>query len=300
MAVESFFRRATIVRRADLVDRRLVAGLALVIGAWATSRGRIVRILFRQTVQAVRVRRWRFTDLPVSTPGMFLSRLLLPPTAGALVPPVVPRLTGIDGHRLKAGQYFFSSLDVTSSGVSGRTTGNGILRVSASTDAGAPTWHLDYQWTREPGSDGVRFEVESLVVRQNDLRPVTRTVHVSPYLRYSRLNIAQEFNGDTVSGAMSAEKNNQVTVRRQIAQRLTPELRPYISEALAPLLLSTVNLRPGWAATLSLLGWAVVPRDVRYPVQLRVTGQERVRVPAGEFDCWRLEVIEESSFIPTG
>ena len=276
-----------------LADRRLVAGLALVVGAagyfaWTNRSNPVLPNVAGHATSAVR----DSLDLPVSTPGMFLSRLLLPPTAGALAPSVVPPLTGIDGRRLKAGQYFFSSLDVTSSGVSGRTTGKGILRVSASTDGEGPTWNLDYQWTREPGSDGVRFEVESLAVRQKDLRPVTRSVHVSPYLGYSRLNIVQRFNDDSVSGAMSAEKNNMVTVRRPIAQPLPPQSRPYITEALAPLLFSTVNLREGWAARLSMLGWAVVPRDVRYPVQLRVTGQERVRVPAGDFDCWRLEVTE--------
>jgi hypothetical protein len=29
---------------------------------------------------------------------------------------------------------------------------------------------------------------------------------------------------------------------------------------------------------------------VSFPVQLRVTGDERITVPAGTFDCWRLAV----------
>ncbi|MEJ7758034.1 MAG: zf-HC2 domain-containing protein [Gemmatimonadaceae bacterium] len=229
-------------------------------------------------------------DMPISTPGVFISRLLLPSTAAALQPSTLPRLRGVDGRRLKAGQYFFSRIETTALGAQSRATGRGLLRVSPWNVAGVPSWLVEHRWTMEPGTNGVRIETESLVVRQRDLTPVMRTVHVSPYLRYSRLNISQRFTGDSVSGSMSAEINDKVTVRRPIAKFLAPASGPYMSEASAPLMLSAVRLHAGWAASLSLVGWAVVPADVRYPIQLRVTGEERIRVPAGEFDCWRLAV----------
>jgi len=33
------------------------------------------------------------------------------------------------------------------------------------------------------------------------------------------------------------------------------------------------------------------------PVQLRVTGEERVRVPAGTFDCWRMTISHSGGVI---
>jgi len=273
------------------VDRRIAAGLLVAIGAagyfaWA-SRSSFTTA--NDSPQRASVT-GDSLDLPISTPGLFLSRLFLPSLASASEPSSLPPLKGVDGRRLSAGQYFFSRMEVTAPGVRAHTTGRGSLRVRASSDAGAPSWHVAHEWTLEPGPSGVRLETESLVVRQRDLRTITRSVHVSPYLRYSRLNILQNFSGDSVSGFMSAERNNKVTVRRPIARFLAPVAGPYMSEAFAPLLLSSVRLHPGWTGSLSLLGWAVVPEDIRYPVQLRVTGEERIRVPAGEFDCWRLEI----------
>ena len=38
----------------------------------------------------------------------------------------------------------------------------------------------------------------------------------------------------------------------------------------------------------SIVGWGVVPRDVYYPVTLRVIGEETIRTSAGSFECWKL------------
>ena len=77
---------------------------------------------------------------------------------------------------------------------------------------------------------------------------------------------------------------------RPIARRLRPELGPYLTGAFLPLALMTVPVSPTWSASAALLGWAVVPRDVYTPVELRVEGEEQLTVPAGTFDCWRLSI----------
>lgn len=273
-------------------DYRLVAGLALVIGAvgyftWvnraSVARSRSIGVAQVATDTA---------ELPVSTSGLFLSRLLLPPTAAASQLPQFPRLSGLDGRRIKPGEYFFSRREVPRPNTVARETGTGSVQITASSDNGIPSWHIRHQWSIVPGSDGVKLETESVSVSQRDLRLISRTVHVSPYLKYSRLNISQRFNGNDVYGTMSAEQNNRVAVTRPISRWLDPRTAPYMSEGLAPVLLSGVNLNPRWEASLSFVGWAVVSTDVRYPIQLHVTGQERITVPAGTFDCWRLEVTE--------
>jgi len=35
-----------------------------------------------------------------------------------------------------------------------------------------------------------------------------------------------------------------------------------------------------------------VHSDLVYPVSLAVTGEERIRIPAGAFDCWRLSLSD--------
>jgi len=44
-------------------------------------------------------------------------------------------------------------------------------------------------------------------------------------------------------------------------------------------------------------GWAVRADDVLYPIELRVVAEERVTVPAGTFDCWRLVVTTGNRLI---
>jgi hypothetical protein len=52
----------------------------------------------------------------------------------------------------------------------------------------------------------------------------------------------------------------------------------------------TVPVSATWSASAGLLGWAVIPRDVYTPIELRVKGEESLTVPAGTFDCWRLSI----------
>lgn len=49
----------------------------------------------------------------------------------------------------------------------------------------------------------------------------------------------------------------------------------------------TIDFRPGYEASYVTI---ITNRRSRQTVNLRVTGKETVRVPAGEFECWRLEV----------
>jgi hypothetical protein len=84
---------------------------------------------------------------------------------------------------------------------------------------------------------------------------------------------------------------------RPIARRLPSVYAPYLSDAFAPVYLAAVPLSAHWQGSVTLLGWAVIPKDVLRPVELRVTGEERVRVPAGTFDCWRMTISHSGGVI---
>jgi hypothetical protein len=170
----------------------------------------------------------------------------------------------------------------------GRLTNDMRARVTLSVDTveGIPAWKLV---SDDAGVRDNRHQIESetVYIARSDLRLISRQVHSAPYLKYDRIDISQQFHGDSVSGGMRIPSRG---IARPIARHLPPSFGPYLSDALAPVILMGVPLHREWSASVSLVGWAVVTRDVIMPIELRVVGEEVVRVPAGRLDCWRLSV----------
>ena len=102
--------------------------------------------------------------------------------------------------------------------------------------------------------------------------------------------MGQVFRGDTVTGGMRATASGRPDARRPISRVLPSPFRPYITNGFAPVYLAAVQLAPGWSRSLSVVGWAVRDEDVSVPIELRVVGEERLQVPAGRFDCWKLSL----------
>ena len=173
---------------------------------------------------------------------------------------------------------------------SGKVTADLTAAIALAADEveGTPAWRLT-SVSHDVVMGQERASVETVYVARADLRLMRRTVHVSPYSRFRRINVRQEFHGDSVNGRMTTD-GPSIGEGRPIARRLPPQFGPYLSDAMAPLLLMPAPLAAGWTGSLSMLGWAVIPRDIFVPVEMRVEGEERIRVPAGEFDCWRLSI----------
>ena len=163
------------------------------------------------------------------------------------------------------------------------------LRMTPTTEAGTPAWLVV---TRDSGSrDGQRtLQIDSLVLRRADLRLLRHTAIVEPYRRYERIMIRQRFIGDSVLGHMNAFGADATPAGRPIARRLLPQWGPYIEDSAAPLLLSATHLHEAWVASASMIGWAVRDGDVFFPFEMRVTGSDRITVPAGAYDCWRIAI----------
>jgi hypothetical protein len=195
-----------------------------------------------------------------------------------------------DGSRLAPINLTFERIWKSKSGVTTRT-GQGTVRLEQGWLRGVEVLRLERMWKGSVNSDGtgqVQMEAETVMVARRDLRLIKRAVHVTPYGRYDRINIFQQFVSDRVDGRMTTEGGDSRGVGRPIVARLPEDMRPFISEAFAPILLKAVSLDSGWAGSLSLVGWAVVPRDVFYPVELKVIGSERLALPSGTFDCWKM------------
>lgn len=267
------------------MGRRLVAAAVLIVVA-----GSAATLIERSRRTATT----RPTGVDVVSAEMFGSALSLIRAAEAQELPArsepgAPPITRVSGRRLHRGRIEFAQRWTDSTG---RQTidSRGTMEVTPSTLGALDVWRVVSVWSGNIGAYGERMEVESLLVAREDLRPLTRSVHASPYSRYSRINIAQLFRGDSVLGVMTAERRDSIAVRRLIAQKLPVAFGPFISEAMSPVMLTAVDLTMGWRHSLSLLGWAVHPSDLYSPVELRVVGAERIMVPAGSFDCWRLSL----------
>lgn len=134
------------------------------------------------------------------------------------------------------------------------------------------------------------FTLDSAAIAKNDLKLLRHTVLERPYGRYDEIRVEQIFRGDSIVGSIHARGAKIAPAARPIARKLSTTARPYILDIIAPIILGTVNLRPGWTGSASILGWAVRDDDVLQPIDLRVDGEETIAVPAGRFECWRLTV----------
>jgi hypothetical protein len=160
-----------------------------------------------------------------------------------------------------------------------KEVGRGTVDLIATTIDGHDAWRVAHLW-----QFGDVVESETLFVARASLRVLGRTAHVAPYHSYRQITIRQRVIGDSVVGWMNTERG----LGRPIARQLPPAAGPYVTDAFAPFALSGTSLSANWSGRVALLGWAVRPEDVYFPIELRVVGEERITVPAGTFDCWRL------------
>jgi len=206
--------------------------------------------------------------------------------------PRPPAAFPVRSERLHAGTLRYRRV-VNDSTKQVAKTVESVLSLTADSSTGVPAWRVT-RIDQERSNGPPVTSAETLLVRQKDLGLITRAVHVRPYSRWKGINIEQRITGDSVNGRMTLD---DIQGMRRIAQRLPSVYAPYLSDALAPVYLATVPLSANWQGSVTLLGWAVVPSDVLQPVQLRVTGEERIRVPAGTFDCWRMTISHSRGVI---
>jgi hypothetical protein len=224
-----------------------------------------------------------------SSTGFFVSTAFAEQTSNG---PAVPALAGVNGSSIAAKTYRYRLSYVDSTGrVLTDSIGGGSLIVTAARVGNVDAWR--FELTAQQVEDGQkRTASETTYVTRRELRPIARAVHIRPYRRFDAINIGQRFARDSVLGEVSVTDPKTHTVtHRSIGRRLPPQFGPYVSDAYAPLALTGVRLSADWSRSLSVIGWAVVPMDVFYPVTLRVVGEERIATAAGAIDCWKLYVV---------
>ena len=163
-----------------------------------------------------------------------------------------------------------------------------VLDFAAGAVANIPAWTI-VSHDLQPGTTQRSAATETTYVARADLTPLRRTIHVTPYHRFQRINIWQEFARDSITGRMNTE-GPSIGAGRTFARRLPAAFAPFLTEATTAAFLMGVRFTPDWRGSGSLLGWAVRDEDFFVPVEMRVQAKETITVPAGRFECWRLSI----------
>lgn len=179
--------------------------------------------------------------------------------------PPAPHVLRVDATRLIPGQFVYETVlerDASSTALGTRTVSE-----MQSTYAGMPTWLL-----METRTGDAVPTVDSLFADIATLHPIHWGSSIS------RARLSAEFRGDTAYGGTSAPAG-----RRSMIVSMPPG-----TIVSGPMLETTLRLLPlqsAWedsTATLSV----TLNGATTLPTRLSVIGEDRVRVAAGQFDCW--------------
>jgi hypothetical protein len=182
-------------------------------------------------------------------------------------------------------QYRVTSRDARGELTSSTELGIGLDRT---TSGGIPAWRVSS--TARDSSVTRRLAVDTAYLAAADLRLLASAIHEAPYRSYTRIDVTQKVEDSRLFAEMTAERDGRLSAHRTVDRRLEATLRPYVAAPFVPLALMGISLSEGWRGSLSVLGWAIRDDDVIHRLDLRVEREEHVRVPAGEFACWRIAV----------
>jgi hypothetical protein len=180
-----------------------------------------------------------------------------------------PHRFRIPAAPLGPGQFTYQTTLERGSGTT--VIGTRTSTVSLASYAGSPAWLLV-----ETRSGTDVNAVDTLYAGLTDLRPL----HWSSTLGSARLGA--EFRGDTVFGATSAPSGRRSMV-------LSIPSGTLVSGSMLEAALRVLPLATGWEDSTSTLSVSLSSSAV-IPTRLSVIGEDRVRVPAGTYDCWVVAV----------
>jgi hypothetical protein len=180
-----------------------------------------------------------------------------------------PRRFRIPAAVIAPGQYVYQTTLERNAGTS--MLGTRTVSVSQTGYGGGPAWLL----VETRSGDGIPA-ADSLFAGIVDLHPI----HWSSTIGGARL--AAEFRGDTVYGGTTAPPGRRTMVTTVPSGTL-------ITSAMLETVLRLLPLQVGWEDSTTTLSISLNGNSV-IPTRLSVIGEDRVRVPAGTYDCWVVAV----------
>jgi hypothetical protein len=217
---------------------------------------------------------WRHALIAVAVAVFAATRVTAQASAPVVAPPIdtASHHLTLDATKVQPARSSYR-LELTRDSVTS-ALGDQDFSVSTLDYAGTPALLL-----ARSGMQGVTSMSDSLVVRRADLRPL----HWIASQGVAR--VAVEFTADSIFGALTSPLGRQNVVLSNRGDLLVNVMDVDLPLAALPLATAwrdsaTMLLRdPGGTATT--------------PVSLTVEGEERVAVPAGEFDCWVVSLETE-------
>lgn len=175
----------------------------------------------------------------------------------------------VDGTRLLSGTFTYQTVlerDVNSTALGTRTVSS-----TRATYNNTPVWLL-----LESRSGDAIPGIDSLFAQLADLRPI----HWGSTIGRARLSA--EFRGDSAYGGTTAPAG-----RHSLVTGMPPGT--IVSGPMLEAVLRLLPLQPAWEDSAAMLSVAVNGATV-LPARISVIGEDQVRVPAGQFDCWVVSV----------
>jgi hypothetical protein len=191
--------------------------------------------------------------------------------AGALAqtPTDTTRRPRLDLTQLHPSQFvYLTTLERDASTV---TLGTRTVTVTQATYVGTPAWLL----TEARAGDGIP-SADSLYVDTGSLRPI----HWAATSGSAHLGL--EFRGDSAFGGTSAPGG-----RRSMSVAVPPGT--LASAAMLETVLRLLPLQTAWEDSMPTLSITVGSTAI-LSTRVAVIGEDRVRVPAGTFDCWVVSI----------
>lgn len=196
----------------------------------------------------------------------------------------------LDPSRLTEGTWTYQST-TTMDDILTEASGRHRVRVSHSRYARRPAWMVN---TAKETEGGWSDYPDTAYVDAASLRPQ----YAVAYLGHEwRTRIVQSFWSDSGSQSIEITGRTKTSLRGVMALPFPPNavFTNDWSQLRFRVLLHAFPLRRGWRGSLYQTGLfsksgpgTVVQRAL--PLDLRVVGRQRVSVPGGTFDCWRVEM----------
>jgi hypothetical protein len=190
-------------------------------------------------------------------------------------------LNQLDAKQLAPGRWTYQAaviIDATLETDRSRRT----LMLARGMYKGRSTWQVANEWEFE-NPLWLGSYVDTILVDGSTLQPIRRAVDRP---RFSQL---QEFTSDSVFGTdlvKATPRFSSLTVKGA-----APLRHPTVDWMTLKPLLQAAALHAGWRGSVYVMFMQPRRDSVYFPsftLDMRVVGQERVMVPAGSFDCWKI------------
>jgi hypothetical protein len=214
------------------------------------------------------------------TPGRVLLRAIItcsPCAASAQdgLLAAAPPIGVVDARALAPGRWTY----VTTANAGGQTQKiDRTLAIAAGSVAGTAAWLLVETQSAVSGSI-----TDSLYVTRADASPIRHVLQ-----RGADKLVAHDFSADSIHGSVMTPDGRSSPVATGY------RAGPLVSGSMLEAMLRLLPLSVGWSASSQML--AAGPQgNLLVPIQLSVTGQDTVTVPAGTFPSWVLVLRAQNS-----